>query len=90
MSKAGVHNSNLRAGQKYLFALLKGPKLYVFTILKGASNKQQGERAKNFTVRAKLKASTGHILRLKQLKIKFLFFFVFPFSFHYLQKKWSN
>ena len=29
--------------------------------LKSVSNKQQGKRAKNFNVRAKLKASAGHI-----------------------------
>ena len=35
-SRAGVHNSNIMAGQKNFFARTQGPKWYVFTNSKGA------------------------------------------------------
>ena len=60
-SRSGMHNSNIMAGQKYLIALFKGQKLYVFTTLKGVSNKQAMKKSKKLRVRAKLNASAGHI-----------------------------
>ncbi len=40
---AGVHNSNLMAGQKFLFDISKGQSLYVLTHSKDVFNKETGK-----------------------------------------------